>query len=88
MNTQINIQERLRLHDRDVALFGRLFADWSRDRERRNAEAHQRLDSIEAQLVRLERGIRMAVPPLEPACMVSLRAGGCRTAISLAVQQS
>lgn len=88
MNTHLTIHERLRRHERDVALLDRLFADWSRGRERRNAEAHQRLDAIEAQLARLERSVRMAQPSRRPSPAVRQRSGGSQTAISLAIQPS
>jgi hypothetical protein len=87
MNTHINIHERLRRHERDVALFGRLFADWSRGRAGRDAEAHQRLDGIEAQLARLELSVRMT----ESSCRPAIRTQGpgpSRAAVFLTVQQS
>jgi hypothetical protein len=88
MNTQLNIYERLRRHERDVTLFGRLFVEWSRDRELRNGEAHQRLDAIEAQLARLEGRVRMTELSCRPAPMRFQGFGPSRSAVSLNIQQS
>ena len=88
MNIHNSIHERLRHHERDVALLGRLFADWSRGRERRNSEAHQRLDAIEAQLARLERYVSMTELSRRPAAMRKQGSGTPGTAIPLVFQQS
>jgi hypothetical protein len=88
MNTHITIHERLRLHDRDVALLGRLFADWTRARDQRNTEAHRQLDAIEVQLAKLERSVGMVAPPVRRAAATTKASGGSRAAICLAIQQS
>lgn len=88
MNTHNSIHQALGRHERDVALFARLFTDWSRGRARRNAEAHQRLDGIEAQLARLERSVRMTESSCRPAGIRLQDPGPSRAAVSLTVQQS
>lgn len=59
MSTHISIHQRVDRQNRDLVLFGRLFANWSAGREQVNADAEQRLDAIEQMLARLERTVRM-----------------------------
>ena len=72
-------------HERDVALFGRLFAEWNRGRARKASAADQRLDSIEAQLARLERAVTMGIPA-RPARPGPNRPDSRRASVPLAAQ--
>lgn len=88
MNTHNTIHQRIRHHDRDVTLLGRLFAEWNRGRTRRTVEADQRLDALEAQLARLEWTVTMEVPAATPARPTPNRPDSRRASVPLAAQTS
>ena len=88
MSPHISIHPVLRRHDRDVALLGRLFAQWARGSAQRNATANRRLDAIEAQLARLERAVSMEVLPVRTAADCVQRAGHLRPVLCPAVLQN
>lgn len=86
MSHRITFEERLCRHNRDLDLFGQLFATWTKGRTQIAAEANQRLDAIEAQLARLERTVTMATPAVRPARPVTDRPDSRRATMPLAAQ--
>ena len=64
------------------------FADWALGSAQRNANAHRRLDAIEAQLARLERTVSMEVLPARAAADDEPRLADVRPAIGFTVLQT